>query len=50
MHENNGNSTLAVSPIETIVPGLTGQKVNGNHGNSTPAVGNIETIVPGLPG
>ena len=25
-----GNSTLAVGPIETMVPGLPGQGVNGN--------------------
>ena len=38
---------MAVDPIETMVPGLPGQKVNGN---SSPAVGPIETMVPGLPG
>ena len=42
-----GNSTPAVGPIETMVPGLPGQGVNGN---SSPAVGPIETIIPGLPG
>ena len=36
-----------MGPIETMVPGLPGQKVNGNSG---PAVGPIETMVPGLPG
>ena len=34
-------------PIEAMVPGIPGQKVNGN---STPAVDPIETMVPGLPG
>ena len=43
----NGNSTPAVGPIETMVPGLPG---HGCNCNSTPAVGPIETIVPGLPG
>ena len=38
---------MAVGPIETMVPGRPGQKVNGN---SSPAVGPIETMVPGLPG
>ena len=36
-----------MDPLETMVPGLTGQKVKGN---SAPAVGPIETMVPGLPG
>ena len=36
-----------MGPIETMVPGLPGQKVNGN---STPAVSPVETMVPGLPG
>ena len=36
----------AVDPIETMVPGLPGKKVNGDK---APAVGPIETMFSGLP-